>query len=145
MTTTPIVPSASVQDALARLSLSVDSLLVNGIPLGVFQRTLFPTFLDKPIHSIFADLSLVEDQMRECDQGAMSELTTPLRANCGQLVDLVRELRSFQSQSLDCVQQITSQILQTRNRCQELIHQLRERSVPESVSELVNLMVRRHV
>ncbi|HTU20913.1 MAG TPA: hypothetical protein VMG10_22870 [Gemmataceae bacterium] len=115
-----------IQAAIYRVALSLDSVLINGIPIGVIQRDVCTGFLEKTATTLMTELTLLEEQARHTiptSQAKASALLTGLRAKCQQLLDLVSELISFRTLPLEQLRSTVSRILLLREAC---VHQIQE-------------------
>ena len=87
-----------VQAAIYRVALSLDSLLVNGISIGVICRDVFNSFLQKTSSDLLEDVGEVSNDLHRMLQlplhPEVTEVLGTLRARCQQLIDLVTVLRT---------------------------------------------------
>jgi len=116
-----------VQRAIYGVALSLDSLLVNGIPYGVFLRAMAPSFLEMRASNLMRDLASLEEQVPhvpDTSQPRVAELLASLRARCQQIVDLVSGLTSFRTIPLEQVRSTVRQIPPLRGECVRLIQEL---------------------
>jgi hypothetical protein len=116
-----------VQAAIARVALSLDAFLVNGIPNGVLNRPVFDGFLEKAAGSLLDQLTELEDFARGAPvprQAKIGEDLAALRTGCQQLIDLVTGLISFRTLPLAQVRAVVSRIAPLRAGCVCLIEEL---------------------
>ncbi|HTU90436.1 MAG TPA: hypothetical protein VMF69_10205 [Gemmataceae bacterium] len=115
--------------AIYGVALSLDAFLLNGIPCGVLQQSLFPGFLEKVAGNLLRDLARLEAQAPHAPIASHPKVTeslTTLRARCQQLIDLVTGLSSFRSQSLEQLHTTVFQIPLRREACVRQIQELEE-------------------
>ncbi|MBV9125360.1 MAG: hypothetical protein JO112_18550 [Planctomycetes bacterium] len=116
-----------VQAAIYRVALSLDSFLLNGIPYGVFQDTLFPGFLKKVADNLLTPLASLEHHARHApvaNQPKIRQVLALLREKCQQLIDLVTGLRAFRKLPLPQVRATVSRIALLREECAQLLQEL---------------------
>src|SRR5947209_1590266 len=127
--TTKQLPVAlpGIQEAIYQVALSLDSLLVNGIPYGVLQGSVFPGFLQERASNLRSDLASLEERARQAPAAAqprVAELLVLLGQKCQQLVDLVTGLTPFRTSALEQVRANVSWIPVLRGECVQLIQEL---------------------
>lgn len=110
----------SIQSALHRVALSVDTLLVNGLPYGVLQPAAGEGFLQQVIDSLMADLASLDAQIGNAS-------VAPLRANIEELTRMARDLSSFRTQPLSLARWHLERIRFVRAACVQQIQQLETR------------------
>lgn len=117
----------TIQGAIYGVALSLDSFLLNGIPIGVLHRDVFQGFLEKTASNLLRDLASLEEEARHtptAEQAQVTEILTKLRAKCQQLIDLVAELTSFRTLPLEQLHAAVSQIPRLRDACVQQIQEL---------------------
>ena len=115
------------QAAIYGVALSLDSFLLNGIPCGVLQHSVFPGFLEKTADNLLRDLARLEAQAPQAplaNQSKVSETLKALRDRCQQLIDLLTGLISFRNLSLEQLRYKVSQIPLLREACVQQIQVL---------------------
>jgi hypothetical protein len=117
----------AVQAAIYGVALSLDSLLLNGIPYGVLHGAVIPGFLEKTADILLGDLKSLEEHVPDSPvscQPKVREILAALRAKCHQLIDLLTGLISFRTLPLQQVQATVSGIPLLRGECVRLIQEL---------------------
>lgn len=107
--------------------MSLDSFLLNGIPIGVFHRDVFQGFLEKTGSNLLRDLASLEEEARHtatAKQAQVAEILTNLRTRCQQLIDLVTELISFRTMPLEQLRATVAQIPRLRDACMQQIQKM---------------------
>jgi hypothetical protein len=116
-----------IQKAVYRTALSLDSLLVNGIPFGVIHRTLANGLLEDCARSLLAELASLEQHAPHApvsNQPKVSEVLAALRAKCQRLIELLTGLASFRTLPLQQLRAAVSQIPLLREECAQLLQEL---------------------
>jgi hypothetical protein len=116
-----------IQAAIYRVALSLDSLLLNGIPVGVIHRDLFNGFLQKTASNLLAELARLEEEAPHAaatSQSRVTELLAGLRERCQKLIELVTSLGSFRTLPLPQLRSAVSQIPLLRGECVQRIEEL---------------------
>jgi 16S rRNA C1402 (ribose-2'-O) methylase RsmI len=119
-----------IQEAIYRVALSLDALLVNGIQQGVLHHNVFPGFLEKTEESLKQDLTSLEEQtplVCGVSQPQVTAILASLAARCQQLMDLVTGLASFTTLPLQRLRSILAHIPLLRGECVQLIQELEAR------------------
>lgn len=115
------------QTAIYRVALSLDSFLLNGIPIGTIHGDVHRGFLEKVAGNLLTELAMLEQyasQTLGAGQPEVRETLTMLRIKCQQLIDLVTDLRSFRSFSPEQLRSAVSRIPPLRGECVRLIQEL---------------------
>src|SRR5262245_127669 len=102
-----------VQAAIYRVTLSLDALLLNGIPCGVLQRDVFHGFVARTAENLLRELGSWEEEASHAAASSRAEVTevvAALRARCQQLAELVTGLSSFRALPREQVLATVSQI-----------------------------------
>ncbi len=113
-----------VQAAIYRVALSLDSLLLNGISIGVVCGDVFNSFLQKTADDLLEALASLEQSASHAPatlHPKITEVLGTLRAKCQQLIDLVTGLRTFRALPLQQLHSLVSQIPLLRGECVQLI------------------------
>lgn len=121
------VDSPEVQVAIYRVALSLDSFLLNGIPIGVVHQAVFNGFLQKTAGNLLSELATLEEHARDAPATSQPQVTialAALRARCENLIDLVTGLGSFRTLSLEQLGSTVSQIPVLREACVQRIQEL---------------------
>jgi hypothetical protein len=116
-----------VQGAIYGVALSLDSFLLNGIPYGVLQQSVFPGFLEKVADNLLRDLTSLERHALhapDLDQPRIREVLAALRGKCQELIDLVSGLVAFRSLPIEQVRGIVSVVPLLRDECVQLVQEL---------------------
>lgn len=117
----------AIQGAIYGVALSLDSFLLNGIPIGVFRGDVFKGFLEKVARNLLRDLATLEEETRRpatADQAQVTEILAKLRTNCQQLIDLVAGLISFRTLPLEQLRARVSRIPCLRDACVQQLQEL---------------------
>lgn len=117
----------AVQGAIYGVALSLDSFLVNGIPIGVIQRMPVPGFLEKVAGNLWTALADLGPHVAEApvaSHAQIRDVLAALRAQCQQLIDLVTGLCAFKTLPVEQVRARVSQVPLLRSECVELIQEL---------------------
>ena len=116
-----------IQGAIYGVALSLESLLLNGIPYGVLQRDLFAGFLEERAGDLLRDLASLEEHVPDApiaNQPKVREVLAGLRAKCRQLIDLVTGLSRFRTLPFQELCAAVSQVPLLRAECVQLIQEL---------------------
>src|SRR4051794_28608001 len=105
------------RDALCRVALSLDSLLVNGIAFGVLRGDLFPGFLGERASALLGELDVLEEVVRHRAGPVLPAASAALRAAARQLVALLHDLTAFRSLSPESLRAAVSRISPLREEC----------------------------
>jgi hypothetical protein len=115
-----------VQAALYGVALSLDSLLVNGIPIAVFHRAAPEGFLHNLASNLMGDLEKLEEQAAHAAAGrsGVPELLAELKTRCQQMVELLTGLIAFRTLELPQLRADVARIAPLRAECVRLIQEL---------------------
>jgi hypothetical protein len=116
-----------VQAAIYRVALSLDALLLNGIPFGVIRQAVFSGFVEKTASNLLREIGNLENQITQAPTpgpGRVPEVLAALRAKSQQLIAVVTGLRSFPTLPLQQLRCTVSQIPLLRGECVRLIQEL---------------------
>jgi hypothetical protein len=116
-----------VQAAIYRVSLSLDSFLLNGIPYGAIHGDVFNGFLEKTATNLLTELATLDQQAPHApvaDQPKVREILAALRVKCQEVIDLVTGLRSFRNVPRQQWCADVSRIPLLRGECVRLIQEV---------------------
>jgi hypothetical protein len=121
-TARPPVEPQTLQAAIHRVALSLDSLLVNGLQYGVLQRPPIEGFLRGAADSLKRDVDALEEFVQDSPETA--EFVAGLQEAGRQVAGEVEGLASFRGQPLEDVRSAVAQVLRLREECVRRIQQL---------------------
>lgn len=115
--------SCDVQNDIYRVALALDSLIVNGVQLGVIGASL-DGFIESQGEKLLKDVDALQDDLPHAAAGEQQEASATLdkmRAGCAELIDLLTRLKSFRSFSLTGLLAAVSQVSRYREEAIRLI------------------------
>jgi hypothetical protein len=112
------MPPLAVPEMVARLRLSLDSLLVNGIGLGVLCSATAPGFIDQLTNQFLQDLGTLSSMT---DDSGIHQLLDQLYDRGHRLVPLLQRLPPLQERSREEIIEIVTQITFSREEMMGLM------------------------